>query len=245
MKREQVIGKIFEGDARTVLKEMEDDSVDYVLTSPPYNQKKSIGAGGADLYDHYNDKVDDADYYQFLCDMIDGLLRVTKKYVFFNIMYGTNNRNAVFSLMGKYANNMKDVLIWKKPIQPAMCHNVLTHNYEYIFVLGKNTENRTYEVDFGGQGKYTTCFDEVTNNAVNSQRFKCDGNLAIMSIQLAKRVISTFTKEGDLVLDPFVGSGTTLVACKQLNRAWTGIELDRSMIKTTQKRLDDTPKPLF
>ena len=166
------INHIYQDDCFDRLKKFEDNSVDYSFTSPPYNQKRSIGGGGVKMYDKYNDDLTEENYFNFIDSVLSELIRVSRKYVFFNIMYGTNNKSVVFNIIGKYADKMKDMLIWKKPKQPAMCSNVLTHNYEYVFVLGKEKENRRYDIDFGIRGEHTTCFYEFGNSAINKER--CD-----------------------------------------------------------------------
>ena len=56
-------------------------------------------------------------------------------------------------------------------------------------------------------------------------------------VKLLKEIIARYTKEGDTVLDPFAGSGSTLVACKQLNRNYIGIEINPEYVKIAQDRL--------
>lgn len=240
------LNKIILGDGLFILKSFGDNSVDYTLTSPPYNNKTNkIVNKGKSFYSIYKDSLTDDAYYTFLVEIIRELIRVTKHYTFFNMMYNVDNKEIVCQLMGLYAFHIKDILIWEKPKQPAMCHNVLTHNYEFIFVFSKEQENRKYEIDFGGKGEYTTCFKEVGNSAINRERFSCKENFAIMGIQVARRIIKTFTKKNDIILDPFLGSGTTAVAAKQLGRDWIGIELSEKMIKIAKERISSVEEPLF
>lgn len=246
---EDNINKVIIGDSKTILKEFLDNSVDYVLTSPPYNIGSLLGATdipAKKTYKKYKDNLNEEEYYGFLVEIIDQLLRVTKKHVLFNIMYVSKNRSAIFKLIGKYHSNIKDILIWEKKIQPAIHKACLTHNYEFIFVLSKEKENRAYEgLNFGNTGDFRTCFKEKDNSAVNPEAFWCDVNCAIMSINLARRMITTFTKEGDLILDPFLGVGTTAVACKETNRKFIGIELDKECLPIINRRLKEVPELLF
>lgn len=69
--------ELINGDSLKLIKYIEDNSVDITFTSPPYNRKRN------DKYKLYDDTIDD--YFEFLCNITDQLLRVTKKYVFFNI----------------------------------------------------------------------------------------------------------------------------------------------------------------
>jgi len=63
--------------------------------------------------------------------------------------------------------------------------------------------------------------------------------------QLIKRIVETTTNKGEKVLDPFLGSGTTAVACKQLNRVYTGIEINPEYVELAQKRIKFTPRSLI
>jgi len=229
---------IYQGNAIEVLKEFKEDCVNYTLTSPPYNNPSNhIINKGKGIYRHYTDNMTEEEYYNFLKSILQQLIRVTKKYIFLNIMYNTDNKTVLCKLLGEFAEHIKDILIWEKPIQPAMCNYVLTHNYEFIFVFSKTKENRKYDINFGNKGEYRTCFKGPSNNAFNKERFKCEGNFAIMPIQIARYILTTFTKEGDIILDPFLGSGTTAVACAELNRKYIGIEIDKNMIDIAKKRL--------
>lgn len=59
-----------------------------------------------------------------------------------------------------------------------------------------------------------------------------------------KLLIKVNSKQGEIILDPFMGSGTTAVACKELNRKWVGFEIDPEYVKIAEERLRDTPKNL-
>ena len=56
-------------------------------------------------------------------------------------------------------------------------------------------------------------------------------------IMLIQRLVLEYSKENDLILDPFLGSGTTAVACERLNRRWIGIEIEPSYVKTARERI--------
>lgn len=235
------------GNCIDLMNNISDNTFDFCITSPPYNNKSNRIKNCKDkivkkgiFYGEYEDTLTDSQYEEFLIKTINSLLRVTKYYTFFNIMYNTDNKEILWRLMGAFNQNIKDILIWRKPYQPAMCSNVLTHNYEFILVLSKERENRKYNIDFGRKGEYQTCFDEINNNITNKERFGYKGNFAIMPIQLARRIISSFTKENDLIFDPFMGAGTTAVAAKQLKRNYYGIELIPATAKIAIERIENT-----
>ena len=85
---------------------MEDKTIDFVLTSPPYNRKRN------DKYELYNDLI--VDYYEFNVEVINQLLRLTKNYVFYNIQTNFYNKQDVYKLIGKFSKNIKEIIILKK-----------------------------------------------------------------------------------------------------------------------------------
>ena len=74
---------------------------------------------------------------------------------------------------------------------------------------------------------------------------KANGHATPKPVKLMQRIIETTTNIGDVVLEPFAGSGTTLVAAKKLGRRWIGIEIDERYCEIARNRVRDTPRPLF
>lgn len=74
---------------------------------------------------------------------------------------------------------------------------------------------------------------------MNTEKLKKVGHPAAFPLQLPERCIKLFTYEGDVVLDPFMGSGTTGVACINNNRKFIGIELDEKYYDISCKRIKD------
>ena len=94
------MNKLILGDCLQELKKIEDCSCDISFTSPPYNRKRN------DKYDNYDDSIND--YSAFLIDVIDQMLRVTKRNVFFNIQKNFYNKQDVFEIIGHYSKKICD-----------------------------------------------------------------------------------------------------------------------------------------
>ncbi len=236
------INTIINKDCVEGMREMPDDFVDYVLTSPPYNQSSS---GADDMYVMYTDNMENNEYIAFLSAVIDEMLRVTKHQIFFNIQYTAKNCYCVFTIIGKYADKIKDILIWEKPFGMPPSKNTLLHNYEFIIVFDKNNLNRSYDKVFENRTDCTTCFFEKNNSFTNKERFGSDIHHAIMPINLAKRIITQFTNKGDIILDPFMGVGTTAVACKISGRNYIGFDLVAEYIKIAEERISKVTSNIF
>ena len=195
---------------------LEDNSVDISFTSPPYNRKRN------DKYLLYNDKL--ADYYSFICNFTDELLRITKGLCFINIQKNYYNKIEIFKYIGRYADKIKEIIIWEKTNpMPANGFNI-TNSYEFIFVLGDKSlkSNKTYTKN-------------IITTSINPETFK--EHKAVMHREVSDYIIKTFTKEGDIILDPFFGLGTTGLSCIKYNRKFIGFELSEEYCKMAEERI--------
>jgi len=204
-------------DCFKALKEINDKSIDYVLTSPPYNRKRN------DKYTDYNDNIDD--YFSFLINITDILLQKTKKYIFMNIQANYYNRVDVYKYIGHYADKIQNIIIWEKTNPTPAAGNSITNAYEYIIVLG----------DFSLKSNTTYTKNHITTNICKNEYHKV--HKAVMNEEISDWVIEKFTQEGELILDPFMGTGTTGVSCKKYNRKFIGIEKSEEYYKIATNRL--------
>ena len=120
---------VITGDCRDLLKRYEDNSFNYGFTSPPYNRLRN------DKYEKYCDKIDD--YYDFLCEITDELLRVCSDAVVINIQKTSYNMTDVYKWIGKYYKWIKQEFIWVKSNPMPASGNNVTNSYESFFYLSK------------------------------------------------------------------------------------------------------------
>ena len=232
---------IYHGDCLEVMKQFEDKSFDLVLTSPPYNMRTRIRNGKyttREKSEHFSKKYSDFGddlpidkYSDFHREVIKEMLRISKT-VFINFQIVTGSKEAWFHLIGEFNKNIKDIIVWDKGFgQPAMHGSVMNKGYELILILedpskaGRAFTNSTFKrgemqdiwrLGRGGKGKIK-------------------GHGALFPETLAKKIIDNW--ESDLILDPFMGSGTTLVAAKQLGRKAIGIEISEKYCEIAKNRL--------
>lgn len=162
--------------------------------------------------------------------------------------------------------NLHDTMIYRKLNYVPLTHNRYEQEFEYMFCFSKGKPKTFNPIKipckYAGQetwGKssfYKTDDDGLTQiekKVINPEKIK--GNIfeyrtgsttesskyrhpAMFPLELAKDQISSWTNEGDIVLDPFMGAGTTGVACKQLNRKFIGIELVEKYFKMAEERIN-------
>lgn len=211
------INEIYCGDALYLIKQLDDNSVDHVITSPPYNRKRN------DKYSFYSDTIND--YYAFLDMSIAECLRVSKKYVFFNIQQTYYNRKDVHKIIGKYSDKIQDMIIWGKTNPMPASGNSITNSFEYIIVFGNIPlkSNQTYTKNL--------ILTSVNSNMPSIHK-------AVMKPEVCSWLVDKFTKENEVILDPFMGVGTTALTAKQLNRNFLGFELSETYVNYAKKQLE-------
>lgn len=217
------VNYIKQGDCISELKKMDDNSVDVSFTSPPYNRIRN------DVYDHYDDTM--LDYFSFLVNVTDEMLRVSKKQVIVNIQTNHFNKIDVYRYIGQYAKNIKGIVIWEKS-NPQPGNNPrpdgtysVTNAYEYFFIMGDNGR------EFRANGRVKN----IITTSINSEHFK--GHGAVMKKEVCDWFIEHFTTENDTVLDPFMGCGTTALSCINHNRNYIGYELVKEYCDIAESRI--------
>jgi len=134
---------------------------------------------------------------------------------------------------------LRSEVIWNKPnAHPESVRDRPTKAHETVFLLSKS-QDYFYDVD-AVRGPNTrrlrTTWDiptEPRKRVVENR----DDHPAIMPATLAERCIALTSRSGDAVLDPYAGSGTTLVAAQQMKRRWVGVELKPAFVKQMERRL--------
>lgn len=204
------------GDCSEELKKFEDKSFDHSFTSPPYNRKRN------DKYSHYTDAR--ADWGQWQKEIIENLLRVSRNYVFYNIQTNYYNRSEVYKLIGTFSESIKEIIVWEKTNPMPASGNSITNSLEYFIVLGDKPLKSN-----------TTYTKNIISTSVNSQMPK--NHKAVMKQEVADWFIERFTQEGEHILDPFMGTGTTGVACRKYQRDFTGIEISKEYYELALERI--------
>jgi len=245
------LNMIYNEDCRETLKRMPDKFVDLVVTSPPYNMRTRIRNGKytsrengnhfSKKYKHFGDDMSIGDFYSFHSEVLRELLRVSK-IVCYNIQIVTGSKEAFFKIIGDFSLDIKDIIIWDKGHgQPAMHGQVLNSCYEMILILEDDK--------MAGRAIQNAKFNRgEMNNILRLGRGEkiSDVHGAVYPEMLAGDLIKAFSEEGNLIYDPFMGSGTTGVVAHKLNRAWIGSEIIKEHCKIAQKRINKfTVESLF
>ena len=141
---------------------------------------------------------------------------------------------------------LRSEVIWNKPnAHPESVRDRPTKAHETVFLLSKSQDYH-YDIDTvrgpGGR-RLRTVWDIPTEPVKRNGAM--DDHPAMMPMKLARRCVAITSRPGDVVLDPYAGSGTTLIAAQDLGRRWVGVELNPSYVNLIEHRIGAGTPNLF
>lgn len=261
------INDIYLGDSLELLKQLPDDSIDLVITSPPYSTLKvyvdNPGVSADKYVDWFlpyckeiqrvikptgsfilniNDKVEGGFRHPYVFDLISEIHKRTElkmfERLFWNKMKGLPNRS-------RFGDRV-EYLFWfaKEKGFKFKIDEMRTPYSEKSIQRMKNplkkrfarTENDLDEYKDWSPNPLGALPTTLINICSQSKKIS-DTHVAVFPMELVEYFIKGSTDEGDLVLDPFMGTGTTGVSCKKLNRNYLGFELETQYIEESKKRI--------
>lgn len=223
-----MIDTILNMDCIEGLRQIPDRSVDLIVMDPPYSFQRTEGAG---VYGKSRP------YYKELKTLAEGITNdfldsLLSKMKAVNIYIWCNKAQ-----LRQYFDYFEDrgcfteLLTWHKTNPIPTCCNKYLSDTEYLF-FAKDSGVKIY-------GSYETKrkFYVSSLNTADKDRY---GHPTIKPLSIIKNLIINSSKEGDVVLDPFIGSGTTAVASKMLGRHYIGFEIEPAYYEIAVKRLAES-----
>ena len=252
--------KLYKGDCLEVMKDIPDGSVDLVVTSPPYDNLRTYNGTlnwNEDIWQRVIEEL-----YRVIADggvvvwvVGDATIKGSET--------GTSFKQALY--FKEVGFNLHDTMIYKKRSIP-LNHNRYEQNFEYMFIFSKckpktfnpimqtnkprkTSKNEGYHTQPNGDKKKITAKRKKESIKLNIWEYNVGmhnstsdkiafKHPAIFPEQLVEDHILSWSNEGDTVLDPFMGSGTTGVACVNTNRNFIGIELDETYFNIAEERIE-------
>ena len=224
--------KVIQGDCLEVMKSFDDNSIDCIITSPPYNignmHSNDIQFG---TYSGNNMKEDV--YQKWQVEFLNECHRVLKEdgSMFYNHKIRIKDKKAIHPMEWLLKTNfiLKQEIVWDMG-KSANSDKIRFFPYsERIYWLVKNKETKIFNVD---------SLSDVWR-VVPKHKRKDTGHIAVMPVEIVENIIKS--TEYKTILDPFAGSGTTGVACKNLNRNYILMEKEPEYIEIINKRLSNQP----
>lgn len=224
------------GDALEELKKMPDECIDLVITSPPYNmlQKRAPTKNSTfywknptllrEGYTNHQDNMSDEEYTKWQRECLTEMMRVLKKTgaVFYNHKWKIKG-----GLLDTHQEIIKDlplrqIIIWNRQAMIDFSDTYFGRKYEVIYIFAKP--------NFKLSGKSTNLGDVWTILAERN-----NPHPASFPVELPDRIISS--TDAEVILDPFCGSGTTLVSALNFDRKYIGIDNSPEYCKMAERRI--------
>lgn len=219
-------------DNKIVSHVMQREKAAICVTSPPYN------AGSLDIegeertgkkYRNFNDDQSDDEYLQLLTNSLNAAMDASND-VFFNVQLLAGNKVAVLQLLSTFAIYFKDMIYWRKTNPaPHIADGCLNKAVELIPVFNSDNNSSKFSRATFSQGTAQNVI-EGPKNMENEYRAI---HKAAFPLYLPTKIIEMFSKPGDIVLDIFGGTGTTLIACENTGRKCRLIDIEPLYIETT------------
>jgi DNA modification methylase len=211
---------LYQDDCLDILPTLAAGSVDAVITDPPYN----VGINYSPLV---NDRLKDKDYLELINIHIDHYQRLSNGNM--AIVLGSKilkrwwdfipDAKLIVVRMGAVSDNkIKGLTLQYHPILTTMTSNI-------------SARDLWEDIRWPGEGYF-----------FNEDRY---GHPAMTPLKLALRLIGYYTNPDQIILDPFMGSGTTGVAAVQLGRKFIGIEIDPGYFEIAKKRIEDAQRQML
>ena len=244
---EKYLDKSIKGDCIEVLKTIPDNSVDMTFADPPFNLKKK--------YNGYKDDKKFQEYLDWCRQWIHEMVRITKP----TGSIFVHNIPKWLTYYATYLNevaNFKHWIAWDAPTAP-MGKSLQPSQYGILYYVKNIKENKFYEIryphkrcrkcgyllkDYGGKKAALHPFGPLLSDVwtdihrIKHNKYR-DKHPCQLPIHLLERIILMSTDQNDIVLDPFAGTGTTLIAAKRLGRKFIGIDVDTEYVNISQQKV--------
>ena len=240
----------YQGDCLEVMKDIPDNSIDCIITSPPYNKgywskNRNMNNGFKSFnhknsttiktkcrritYGNFDDNLTPEEYKKQQIKLLEECLRVLKDTgsIFYNHIDILSEHQTIHP---KFVYNfpIKQIIIWNRKNTPKLDKSYFFPITEYIYWIQKTKTSRT---------KFNRKKAIFNSNVWNISPATKNCFPAPFPEQLVENCLLTTTDENDIVLDPFAGSGTTGVACKNTNRNFILIEQDEKYCDIIKERV--------
>lgn len=236
--------KLLKGDALEILKRLESKTVDLIFADPPYN------LSGKNYLTCKSGKIAKCDkgtwdqienIHEFNRKWIEECVRVLKDNGTIWISGTLHNHPSIGVVLKQLNLWIINDIIWFKPNAPPLIQkNRFVPSTELIWVASKS---KKYFFNYEMATKLSNGKQMRNLWEIPAERHKTP-HPTEKPEKLLERIILIGSKEGDTILDPFMGSGTTGVVAKRLNRNFIGIEIDEKYFEIAKRRIETTEQNL-
>ncbi|MCF7809647.1 site-specific DNA-methyltransferase [bacterium] len=242
--------EIIHGDCLSILNERDFEKFDLTFLDPPFNQGKD--------YRNHKDDLPESVYWDWMKDVCRKVFELSSDGAALYFMQREKNTEQVLKTLNQTGWNLQNVIIWKKLTSAVPGTYRFGKQYQIIAFATKGNRPRVFHrlrIDPPLPDSYklkrkngiylTDIWDDIRE--LTSGYFAGDEAMRIENgerfhkqqspVHLLLRIILSSTNPGDLVLDPFGGTGTTSVVAEQLQRRSVSIEKDKDNVEALEERI--------
>lgn len=226
--------QLYKGDCLEIMRTLEDNSIDIIITSPPYNIGK-MHSNRLQFGTYNGNDMKEEDYQKWQLDIFKEYKRILKDdgSIFYNHKVRIKNGKAIHPLEWLLKTDLilKQEITWNQK-KSANCDKIRFFPFsERIYWMTKNPKVKI---------KNNLCLSDVWD-CVPTHKRKETGHIAVMPKEIVRNILSSIENvEDKVVLDNFMGIGTTGKVCKELNvNKFIGIELEDEYFNIAKKRIED------
>ena len=217
MKEKMELNKIIKGDCIGYMKTLPNNCIDLIITDPPYGDNVGYGKNNKTIKNNKNPLIN--------CLALVECYRIMKRNSSLYLFTNWKHYPFLTEFILRYTKfKIRHLVVWKK-------HNfglgwAFRHQYELILVLEQ------------GKPKYNLKnFSDV--QICSHINYNKENHPHEKPVDLIMKMVEHSSEEGDIILDPFCGSGSVCIACEQMKRKWIGVELDERWVKMGREKISN------
>ena len=234
------VNEIYCGDALKLMKDLPSDSIDLIVTDPPFAidfkaRRSNYNRSEENVLEGYNE-IPKEKYYEFTRTWMEEAYRVLKRSGSMYVFSGWTNLKDVLNALDDVGFITINHIIWKYQFGVFTKRKYVTSHYHILFVVKDEKRYKFNKIEHYPEDVW------IINREYWTGKIKTPTKLPI---ELVKKIILFSSDEGDIVLDPFLGSGTVAVVSKMLGRHYIGFEIVPEYYEFAKKRLSNVQTNLF
>ena len=233
---------IYNGDCTVEMQKIANDSVDLILTDPPYNlgnfminRSTNLAKMRENFFANAGwDNLEFDEWVERMDSFFEDAARIIKTGGSMIIFMSIIKVETIIKLAEKHGFYYKTTGIWHKlnPMPRNMNLHFVNSTEAWIYFTYKK---KTGTFNNGNK----MIHDFIETSVVSNGEKKAGKHPTQKPIALLEHFVKLLSNEGDLVVDPFMGSGSTGVVCKKLGRNFVGVEFDKEYYEIAQRRIED------
>lgn len=242
--------KIYHRDCLKGMKKIPDNFIDLVITDPPFAidfkaKRSNYNRMSSRVLEGYNE-IPKEQYYDFTRDWMREIYRVLRNSGSMYVFSGWNNLKDILTVLDEIGFITINHLVWKYQFGVVTRNKFVTSHYHCLYVCKDDKQRKFFpharfskeaKNEKGGSLSYK---DKEDVWVINREYWNGDTKTPTkLPAELVKKILAYSSQEGDIVLDPFLGSGQVAVVSKMLNRKYLGFEIVKEYYDFAKKRLDN------